>query len=130
MAAAADLKPASRESGGAIAFFRALFGCFVLNFSSHFLLLTPPGKKTTTGDTTSSLKNYVQNKSYCQCFQICLLPVLSLKLCFGPFGKNQNLYKRKKLVKLQQLLGVLLDCSGVKFKREKLEIIFKCYFVF
>ena len=59
--------------GGAIAFFRALFGCFVLNFSSHFLLLTPPGKKTTTGDTTSSLKNYVQNKSYYQSFQICLL---------------------------------------------------------
>ena len=77
VAAAADLKPASRELGGAIAFFRALFGCFVLNFSSHFLLLTPPGKKTTTGDTTSSLKNYVQNKSYYQCFQICLLWVFS-----------------------------------------------------
>ena len=62
VAAAADLKPASRELGGAIAFFRALFGCFVLNFSSHFLLLTPPGKKTTTGDTTSSLKNYIRSK--------------------------------------------------------------------
>ena len=42
--------------GGAIAFFRALFGFLVLNFSSHFLLLTPPGKKSTTGDTTSSSK--------------------------------------------------------------------------
>ena len=37
--------------------------------------------------------------------------------------KNQNLYKPKKLVKLQQLLGVLLDCSCVKFKREKLETV-------
>ena len=101
----------------AIAFFRALFGCFVLNFSSHFLLLTPPGKKTTTGDTsTSSLKNYVQNKSY-QCFQICTTyfdfderkfttcAVFSSNLCFGPFRRNHNLYHiQKKLVNLPQLV--------------------------
>ena len=120
VAAAADLKPASRQSGGAIAFFRALFGCFVLNFSSHFLLLTPPGKKTTTGDTTSSLKNYVQNKSY-QCFQICSLcfflnekSSVVFESVFWYIWQKSKSVQPKKLVKLQQLLFVLLDCLCVK----------------
>ena len=143
MAAAADLKPASRELGGAIAFFRALFGCFVLNFSSHFLLLTPPGKKTTTGDTTSSLKNYVQNKSYYQCFAYFVFSERKVQCCLW-ISVLVHLAKikictAKKLVKLQQLLFCapqLFMCQVNKpklyqnFKREKLEILFECYFVF
>ena len=127
----------------AIAFFRALFGFLVLNFSSHFLLLTPPGKKTTTGDTTSSLKNYVQNKSY-------YIPVFSnLLTLFLLNEKSSVVFEfvfwsiRQKSKSVTFCAPRLFMCQCVnltlpseqtklyqKFKREKLEIFFKCYFVF
>ena len=120
----------------AIAFFRALFGCFVLNFSSHFLLLTPPGKKTTTGDTTSSLKNYVQNKSY-QCFQICCMYFAfaerkvpcCLRICVLAKIKICTAKKTREIATVTFCAPQLFMCQVNKpnyiktFKREKLEIM-------
>ena len=131
----------------AIAFFRALFGCFVLNFSSHFLLLTPPGKKTTTGDTTSSLKNYIRSKQkllHTSVFKFAYFVSSEwkvqccLRICVLVHSAKIKICTAKKVVKLQQLLFVLLDCLCLwhtlsiseqtklyqNYKREK------CYFVF
>ena len=72
------------------------------------------------------------------CFFWTKSPVLSLNFCFGPFGKNQNLYSQKTC----EIATVTFLCSSIvyvwseqtklyqNFKREKLEIFFKCYFVF